>query len=991
LLLLSGLFTIWAGPLASPAAAAAPSGVVVAWGDNGGPDVPAGLSGVTAIAAGEGNCLALKSDGTVVGWGWGNSTVPAGLSGVIAIAGGGPYNLALKSNGTLVEWPSSYFPPGLSGVTAIAASGSDALALKSNGTVLDWPSSDVPAGLSGVTAIAAGNSYSLALKSNGTVVAWGSNSYGQTDVPAGLSDVTAISAGVGHSLALKSNGTVVAWGSNSYGQTDVPAGLSGVTAIAAGYDFSLAVKSNGTVVAWGTNDDGETTVPAGLSGVTAVAGGIYHGLALVHTTVSTLGVSGVTTPRAAGSTGNITVAAKDAHGNTDPTYRGTIHFTSSDAAASLPANYTFTAADAGAHVFVGSVTLKTAGSQSVSAKDTLWSSVTGTQSDILVQGATSTNLAVSAATTPWTAGKAASLRVTATDTYGNVATGYRGTIHFTSSDTQASLPADYAFVAADAGSHTFSVTLETAGTQSVTATDTATQSLTGSVVQTVVPAGLAVYGMTTPRVADSTGSIRVTALDAGGKRLQSYRGTVHFTNSDPDASLPSNYTFTAADAGTHVFFANVILRTAGTWSVSATDTMASSVTGVQSGIVVTPHVVTRLLVYGMTTPRMAGSAGNLRVTALDAAGKRVYSYRGTVHFTSSDDAASLPSDYTFKPADNGTHVFGLNVILETAGTQSVTATDTSSASITCTQTGIFVNYTPLVISGLTTPRTAGTTGSIRVTAVDTGGTRNPSYLGTIHFTSSDPKADLPADYTFTAADAGTHVFVATVIFKTPGTWSVTATDTATASIKGVQSGIVVTPGRVSKFVVSGYKEARWDSAIRVTATDVDGNRNHGYVGTVHFTSSDPKAYLPADYTFTTADAGTHVFTDIGFNTAGIQSVTTTDIVNPSITGTQTGIVVNRPYIVAGLVTPRAAGSAGSIRVSYTDGYGHWIPPSGTVHFTSTDPKAELPADYTFTTADRLGSHVFTGVILNSVGTWSVTATDTANPSITGSQTGIVVN
>ena len=51
---------------------------------------------------------------------------------------------------------------------------------------------------------------------------------------------------------------------------------------------------------------------------------------------------------------------------------------------------------------------------------------------------------------------AGSFTVTAQDAYGNRATGYTGTVHFTSSDAQASLPVDYTFTAADAGMHTFS-------------------------------------------------------------------------------------------------------------------------------------------------------------------------------------------------------------------------------------------------------------------------------------------------------------------------------------------------------------------------------------------------------------------------------------------------------------------------------------------------------------------------------------------------------
>ena len=69
--------------------------------------MPADLSDVTAIAAGFGYSLALKSDGTVVAWGSnarGQASVPAGLSGVTAIAAGYYHSLALKSDGTVVAW-----------------------------------------------------------------------------------------------------------------------------------------------------------------------------------------------------------------------------------------------------------------------------------------------------------------------------------------------------------------------------------------------------------------------------------------------------------------------------------------------------------------------------------------------------------------------------------------------------------------------------------------------------------------------------------------------------------------------------------------------------------------------------------------------------------------------------------------------------------------------------------------------------------------------
>ena len=84
-------------------------GTVVAWGENdkGQTKVPAGLSGVVAIAAGWTHTVALKQDGTVVAWGRdssGQTKVPAGLSGVVAIAAGDYHTVALKQDGTVVAW-----------------------------------------------------------------------------------------------------------------------------------------------------------------------------------------------------------------------------------------------------------------------------------------------------------------------------------------------------------------------------------------------------------------------------------------------------------------------------------------------------------------------------------------------------------------------------------------------------------------------------------------------------------------------------------------------------------------------------------------------------------------------------------------------------------------------------------------------------------------------------------------------------------------------
>jgi hypothetical protein len=257
-----------------------PDGTVVGWGNNdyGQRDAPAGLKNVAAIAAGAWHNLALRADGTVVGWGRndsGQTNIPAGLNVVVAIAAGGSNSLALQADGTVVGWGANghgqtNIPAGLTNAVAIAAGGSHNLALTADGTVVGWGNTNYgqaksPAGLSDVVAIAAGFQHSLALNADGKVVGWGRNDYRQTNTPANLSNVVAIAAGCYHSLALRANGTVVAWGRNDYSQTNTPAGLSNVVAIAAGYYHSLALKSDGTVIAWGRNDSAQTNSPAGLT------------------------------------------------------------------------------------------------------------------------------------------------------------------------------------------------------------------------------------------------------------------------------------------------------------------------------------------------------------------------------------------------------------------------------------------------------------------------------------------------------------------------------------------------------------------------------------------------------------------------------------------------------------------------------------------------------------------------------------------------------
>jgi hypothetical protein len=179
----------------------------------------------------------------------------------------------------------------------------------------------------------------------------------------------------------------------------------------------------------------------------------------------------------AGNAFSITVSALNSSGQVDPNFTGTITFASTDPLAGLPASYKFTTADQGVHTFT--VTLKRAGAQTIGAIDATSGSAT-----LTVAPAAASQLVVSGPSSV-THGTAFSLTVTAEDPYGNVATGYTGTVHFSSSDSTATLPANYMFKAADNGTHTFSVTLRRRGTQTITVTDTLVGSITGTYTTTV--------------------------------------------------------------------------------------------------------------------------------------------------------------------------------------------------------------------------------------------------------------------------------------------------------------------------------------------------------------------------------------------------------------------------------------------------------------------------------------------------------------------------
>jgi hypothetical protein len=219
----------------------------------------------------------------------------------------------------------------------------------------------------------------------------------------------------------------------------------------------------------------------------------------------------------AGDAISVTVKAMDAFGNAVTGYKGKAKFSSTDTQAGLPADYSFTAADARVHTFtvVQKTTTPNAVVWSINVVDASNAATLVTLTNFEVTNAAAAKFTLSIPSNI-TAGTPFSVKVTVVDAFGNGVKNYFGTIHFANTAGIAGLPADYTFNSLDAGVHSFTVTLSTASTQTLSVTDVVNPLLNAAAVATVKAAaatgggGGGGGGTTTPPAGGSGG---------GGKKV----------------------------------------------------------------------------------------------------------------------------------------------------------------------------------------------------------------------------------------------------------------------------------------------------------------------------------------------------------------------------------------------------------------------------------------------------------------------------------------
>jgi hypothetical protein len=680
-----------------------------------------------------------------------------------------------------------------------------------------------------------------------------------------------------------------------------------------------------------------------------------------------------------------TLTARDSSGQLAAGYRGTVHFTSSDSRATVPADYTFTAADGGSHTFT--VAFGSLGSQTLTAADTA-GAFEGVARVNVPSLLTATTLTSSTATVVYGQSVSFTARVTNAGvplTTGTVTFSREGGIVLGTVSLNSSGQAIWSGTTIPAGSspHVISAVYNPAPTYLTSSATTNT---------TVTPAPLTIradnktraYGQANPSFTASLSGLVPgdTAAVVTGLTLSTTATT---------ASAVGTYSITGAGA------------TAANYAITYA---AGSLTVTRAALTITPDNKTR--VYGQANPLLTATLSGL-VAGDTAAVVTGLTLRTSA--TSATGAGAYGITAGGATASNYTITFGSGTLTITPAPLTVTADNqtrgygSSNPTLTASFSGFVNGDTRSVLSGrlnISTPATASShAGTYSITA---------SGLTSANYTISYAAGTLtvsPAPLTITADNktkvAGTSLPTLTATYRglvngdttaavqglnlttsssdTAGSYPIVASGATAAdyAITFVNGTLTVTPAAAIGLSLYGPSTMTAGNVADVTVTvwDAYGNVATGYRGTVHFASNSGAATMPADYTFTAADAGVHTFAaGLSFYQSGNQAWSVVDTVNSSLTAALATQVSPAAAVYFDVTAPATvtAGQPFSVTVTARDPYGNQASGyTGTVTVSSSDPQA-APLQYTFTAADQ-GVTTLTATLLTA-GPQSLFVSDT---------------
>jgi hypothetical protein len=471
-------------------------------------------------------------------------------------------------------------------------------------------------------------------------------------------------------------------------------------------------------------------------------------------------------------------------------------------------------------------------------------------------------------------------------------------------------------------------------------------------------------------------TVTVTAEDASNNPVPTYAGTVRFSSSDGQASLPGNFPF---PGGTATESFTVTLRTAGNDSISVTDT-TSGITG-STTVSVSPAAASQVLFVQQPPNGVVSEALTPAVTAkvVDAFGNIRNGDSVTVSLSPS--SGGLGGTLT-RTVTGGVATFG-DLTVALAGTYTLTAT---SGGISSSPSSGFTITAPVVthfrVTGPTGPVTAGTSFQVTVTALDAGNNPVPSYVGSVHFGSTDGQASLPSNFPF---PGGTATETFTVTLRTAGSQSVSVNDASQTAVTG-SATVTVAPAAASQleFLQQPQSGTINETLATVKVELLDNFNNvltNDNTDSVQLALTNPGGATLNGGQAQTVSGGVATFGSLSMNALGTYTLTAT---SGSLSQASNSFTINAPIatklVVTGPSGPATAGTAFQVTVTAEDNAGQIATGFGdTVQITTSTSGDLLPPNAHL--SKGVGTFAVTSMV---AGSDTVTATDTSNGSIHGS-------
>ena len=639
-----------------------------------------------------------------------------------------------------------------------------------------------------------------------------------------------------------------------------------------------------------------------------------------------------------------------------------------------------------------------------------------------------------------------SIQITAQDSSNNTVTLFDGvgnTAEISSTGTLSAGGGTTAtFVNGVLASH--SVTITNTGSFTITATDSAGGLGSGAEIGVsnsfnVDPGALdhflveAVGGGAIPaQTAGVAFSIQITARDAGNNTVTSF----DFTNNTVEISSTGAL---SAGGGTTATFVNGVLTShsvtisnTGSFTITATDSAGGLGTGTETGVSNSftvnagglNHFLVEAVGGGAIGTQAAGNAFNIQITAQDSINNTVTAFDGAGNTVEISSTGTLS-------AGNGTTATFTNGVLAShsvtfsdTGSFTITATDSAGGLGTGTENGVSNSFTvdPGALDhflveafggGAIGTQTPGSPFNIRITAQDSNNNTVTPFNGATNTVEISSTGTLSAGSGTTANFTNGVLVSHSVTISNTGNFTITATDSAggfgTGTETGVSNAFTVNAGALDHFLVEavgggaiGTQGAGVSFNIQITAQDTGNNTVTLFDGpgnTVEISSTGTlSAGSGTTATFTNGVLASHSVT---ITDTGSFTITATDSAGGLGSGIETG--VSNSFTVdpgaldhflveavgGGAIGTQAADSAFNIRITAQDTNNNTVTAfsgaGNTVEISSTGNLSTGSGTTATLTNGVLISH---SVTIGNVGSFTITATDSAGGLGTGTETGV---